>query len=123
MGKQINARHKGHNLERQIRLEFIEMGWKDCQTSRYGSKEMDDALCDLIHTDPFNLQCKAWEHAPSYHDILSEMPQNENINIIIHKRNRKGEVVVMKKEDFYRILKLLGLPRHQPTKPQAAKRT
>jgi Holliday junction resolvase len=105
MKPKINARVKGCAFERQIAKELRELGWKDCVTSRYGSKEMDDAKVDLLFTNPYSIQIKATERTPSYHDILSEMPQNENINIIIHKRNRKGEVVVMWKSDFYKLIK------------------
>jgi len=35
------------------------------------------------------------------------MPKDNNYNVIFHKRNRLGEVVVMTKEDFYDILQML----------------
>lgn len=84
--------------------EFIAMGWKDCLTSRYESKRLDDAQVDLCNTNPFSIQAKAWERAPAYHKILSEMPETDNINMIFHKKNHKGEVVVMFKDDFYKLI-------------------
>ena len=122
MKSKINARNKGCAFERQIAKELRELGWKDCVTSRYASKETDDMMVDFVNTPNFQIQAKAVERFHAYHDILSKMPQNENINIIIHKRNRKGEVVVMSKDNFYRIIKLLGLPQLQPPKPPVAKR-
>lgn len=108
----VNARNKGNSYERKIRQEFIAMGWTQCQTSRYASKEKDDSLVDLVGTEPFNIQLKATERAPSYHSILSAMPQDGNINVLFHKRNRIGEVVVIKKEDFYKLI------RHEAEKAQ-----
>lgn len=103
----VNRRQVGHDYERQVRLELIELGYEDCVTSRYGSKEMDDKLVDLLNTPPFNIQLKRWKSAPSYHDVLNAMPDDVNYNVIFHKRPNKGEVVVMSKESFYEIVKML----------------
>lgn len=102
-----NSRAVGHTYERQLRLEFIELGWADCQTSRYASRETDDANVDFVNTKPFNFQAKRWKSAPSYHDVLVSMPQDSNYNVIIHKRPHKGEVVVLSKEDFFELISML----------------
>ena len=102
-----NSRAIGHQYERQIRLELIELGWDKCQTSRYASRETDDANVDFVHTEPFQIQAKRWKSAPSYHEILKSMPVNESINVIFHKRPSKGEVVVMDKKDFYDLVEKL----------------
>jgi hypothetical protein len=60
---------------------------------------------DLTGTPGFNIQLKALERAPAYHDILSSMPKGDNKNVVIHKRNNKGCVVVMGLDDFIRLLK------------------
>ena len=103
-----NSRAVGNAYERQIRLEFIELGWKNCQTSRYASKETDDNKVDLVHTEPFNVQIKRWSSAPAYQKVLSEMPKT-GINIIIHKKPNRGEVVVMDKKSFYYLIEHIGL--------------
>jgi hypothetical protein len=102
-----NSRAVGHTYERQLRLEFIALGWDKCQTSRYASRETDDANVDFVNTPPFNIQAKRWASAPSYHEVLKSMPEGNFYNVIIHKRPNKGEVVVMSKEDFYEIIKML----------------
>lgn len=107
MKKKNNSRSVGHTYERSLRKEFIELGWEDCQTSRYASKATDDLMVDFVNTKPFNIQAKRWKSAPSYHEILKQMPQDSNYNVIIHKRPNKGEVVVMSKEDFYELIKML----------------
>ena len=103
-----NSRAVGNAYERQIRLEFIELGWKNCQTSRYASKATDDMKVDLVNTEPFNVQIKRWSSAPSYHKVLSEMPDT-GINIIVHKKPNRGEVVVMDKKSFYYMIEQMGL--------------
>lgn len=97
-------RDKGHNYERKIRTELIELGFENCQTSRYASREKDDQKVDLVNTEPFNIQCKAVEKGINYHDLLSQLPKDGNYNLILHKRNRR-ETVTMTKKDFYNILK------------------
>ena len=106
--KKNNSRAIGHQYERQVRLELIELGWDKCQTSRFASKMTDDMVVDFINTKPFNFQAKRWKSAPSYHEVLRSMPQDDlNYNVIIHKRPNKGEVVVLEKKDFYEIIKML----------------
>lgn len=105
--KKNNSRSVGNQYERQLRLELIALGWDKCQTSRYASKETDDACVDFVHTPPFNIQAKRWKSAPSYHEVLKSMPDDTNYNVIIHKRPHKGEVVVMDKNTFYEMLGML----------------
>lgn len=103
----MNVRKKGHDYERKIREELRSTFFPQCETSRFASKMMDDLKVDLVLTDPFQIQCKAVEKLGGYHDILTQMPVNGKINAVFHKRNRKGEVVVVKKDDFYKIVEML----------------
>lgn len=107
MARKNNSRAVGNAYERQIRKEMVALGWADCVTSRYGSKQADDMLVDLLNTPPFSFQIKRWSHAPAYQDVLKAMPQDENYNVIIHKKPNKGEVVVMDKKTFYDIVEKL----------------
>lgn len=102
-----SARQKGHGYELKIKNEMIEMGFTKCETSRYESKKLDDAKVDLTNTAPLSIQCKAVENLGSAHSTLKTMPKDDNINLVFHKKNHKGEVVSMMKEDFYKILKAL----------------
>ena len=106
--KKNNSRAVGNAYERQIRLEFRAMGWDTCETTRYASHEIDGkSNIDLVRTKPFNIQVKRWSHAPAYQEVLKSMPQDENYNIIIHKKPNRGEVVVMDKSSFYEIIQML----------------
>ena len=103
----MNSRTKGHDFERKMADRLREI-WPDCFTSRFkGSLWLDHCGVDLTGTPGFNIQLKALERAPAYHDILSSMPKGVNKNIIIHKRNNKGSVVVMGLNDFLEIAKQL----------------
>ena len=103
-----HSKNKGSAYERKLAKEMREFGYVNCKTSRFESKMLDDAGVDLTNTGMFNIQAKAVERlSPSYHEILASMPDGRNYNLIFHKRNRKGEVVVMSKDDWYDILGML----------------
>lgn len=116
MGK-INSRAKGNTYELRIAKLFQELGWGNCVSSRSESKRTDDLGIDLCYTTPFAIQAKAWERAPSYHEVLSSMPQKKGIfNVLFHKKNRKGSIVAMSEADFIEIVKLLL--KHKVIKPE-----
>ncbi len=102
----MNSRTKGHGFERAMAVRLREI-WPGCYTTRFkGSAWLDYSGIDLVGTQGFNIQLKAMERSPAYHDILNIMPKDENINIIIHKRNKRGCVVVLDLDDFIKMLKM-----------------
>jgi hypothetical protein len=102
-----SARQKGHTYELQIRDFFKDLGWDKAVSSRSESKNKDDQGIDLCFTDPFNVQCKAVENLGSIHKVLISMPNDQNYNLIFHKRNRQGTIVAMTLEDFKEIIQML----------------
>lgn len=113
----INSRQKGHGYERKIVLELKELWGPDIWTSRNMSRQMDNWGVDIVGTDvPYHIQCKAVEGNIKYHnlikgisDLLSDKPP-----IIFHKRKKTakseaGELVIMTKEEFYRLVALEGI--------------
>ena len=103
-----SARSKGNSYERKIVRELREyLLFPDAVTSRSESKRTDDKGIDIMYTDPFNFQLKAVERLGNIHKILNGMPNDNNYNVVIHKRNNQGEVVSMSKDDFYEILGML----------------
>lgn len=102
----INARAKGHTYERDVARKFREAGFPDCVTSRLESKRMDDLGVDLCYTAPWLVQCKAVEKLGPVHDLLQRMPSG-GMPVIFHKRSRKGTVVSMREEDFWRVVALI----------------
>ena len=108
MKKTINVRQKGLDYERKLVIELKQLfGDDNIGTARNLSRIKDGLKCDVLNVPMMNLQAKATESTPSYHSLLKEMPQDTNYNVIFHKRNHKGEVVVLSKEDFYEIIKML----------------
>ncbi len=101
------ARNKGNGYERKVMNEFVKLGFDDCKTSRNESRTTDSNGIDLVFTDPFNIQCKARESQFNYLKLLETMPKDNNYNLIIHKKNYSGELVVMNKKDFYEIIGML----------------
>jgi hypothetical protein len=104
-----SARIKGHQFERQMAEWWRDRGWEKCQTSRYESKMLDDKKVDLTNTPPFSCQCKAVENLGSIHRVLAEMPQDSNINLVFHKKNRQGTIVAMTLEDFQELIDMLKI--------------
>lgn len=101
-----SAKNKGNSYELKIVKEFKELGWEEAKTSRLVSKLHDNLGIDIMFTDPFSIQCKAIESAIQHINILENMPKDEKINCVFHKRDRK-EVVILFKKDFYKLLTLL----------------
>jgi hypothetical protein len=103
----MKSKQKGNAYECKIAKEMRELGYKDCLTSRYESQRLDDMKVDLTNTGIFYIQTKAVERGVRPHQTLDEMPKGSKINVILHKKNRQGEVAIMKKEDFYKLIKML----------------
>jgi hypothetical protein len=115
-----NPKVKGSNLERKIVTEINELnlGYK-VGTSRLYSRYMDNMDVDIVDTPesnkrfPYHIQCKSYTSPVKYRDIFSEFKLKDRPLIIIHEVTEKrgsrffkcGDYVIMKKEDFYEILK------------------
>ena len=103
----MNSKKKGNIFESQMAAILRERIWPECYTSRFMGSAWDDYCgVDLTGTGNFNVQCKAVERlSPGYHEILKAMRHNENINIVMHKRNNKGCIVAMEFNDFIKLAK------------------
>jgi Holliday junction resolvase len=109
-----NVRRIGHNYERKIVKELRDLGFTKATTSRASSRIMDDAKID-INGVTYNIQCKAVRTGLNVFTVLDEMetaipklvPEREiYVNLVFHKKEG-DEVVVLRKEDWYLILKKL----------------
>jgi 3-methyladenine DNA glycosylase AlkC len=110
-------RSAGHSYERTIVKELKELGF-DVVTARSESRNMDNKKVDVFsplgvdNSLPFYVQCKNSKSRPNYHKILNEMP-DDRVPIILHRQTHKvntkfvtdGDYVIMKKEDFYNLIK------------------
>jgi hypothetical protein len=109
-----NVRRIGHNYERKIVKELKELGFALAATTRATSKIMDDAKID-INGIPYNIQCKAVRTGLNVFTVLDDMDEcipkmvpdrDVYINVVFHKKEI-DEVVVLRKHDWYLILKKL----------------
>jgi hypothetical protein len=110
MTKKINARRAGHSYERDIAKELRELtGDQEICTSRYASRKLDDSKVDIFGTQEYgiNIQCKRYKNNPNLFKTLDEMPDDEPFNLVFWKKPNVGELVAMKKEDFYELLTVL----------------
>jgi len=102
----MNSKVKGNQFERHMAAKLRAELWPECFTSRFmGSAWLDYNGIDLTGTPGFNVQCKAMERTPPYHQILKDMPDGKNTNIVIHKRNNQGIIVTLELDDFIKIVK------------------
>jgi Holliday junction resolvase len=100
----INGRNKGNAYERKIVRELKEIGFTDAVTSRSESKNADDAGVDILNTGGWAIQCKAVERGLNLFDAMSHISRKYGTPVTFWKKNRKPELVVMYKEDFYNLI-------------------
>jgi len=100
----INVRRKGKAFERKIAVVWMRLFGGEVERSSFVNKKLDDQGVDLIGTDPFSIQCKAVERSIDMHSILQSMPQDTNINVVVHKRNHQPVVAAMYLEDLLELL-------------------
>ena len=109
----VNSRAKWCDYERKIAIEMRELWFTDCLTSRAESKSLDDCWVDLVETGDYNFQLKCYTNfsVRKCIEVLKTMTerlvgrrQAKNTNIILVKIKSKGEVVVMSKKDFYKLI-------------------
>lgn len=117
MGSKRN-RTAGHNFERCIVNELKQLGFPEAVTARSESRNRDDKGVDICNVKPYNIQCKSSLLTPNYHELITSMPQEEDVaNIVIHRKTKKAKTkfitqddyVLMRKSDFYKILAKLHL--------------
>lgn len=107
-------RQAGNRYERALVFDFKDLGYLGCKTSRFSNRLLDYCKVDL-NLPYLNVQAKYVKNNVNYLEIFDSMkkllhenyPERENfISTIFHKRGAK-EIVVMTKEDFYRIWKII----------------
>lgn len=112
-------RDYGNGYERVIVNELKCLGY-DVVTARAESRNMDNKKVDVFsplgceNNLPYYIQCKATINKPDYHNLIISMPQ-DRAPIVFHRQMKKakknnvkqGEYVIMRKEHFYELLKLM----------------
>jgi hypothetical protein len=49
------------------------------------------------------------ENLGPVHNVLAEMPKHDKLNIVFHKKSRKGTIVAMTEESFWALIKIAHL--------------
>ena len=82
-------RTAGHDWEREVIKNLKEIGYSDATSSRYSSRETDDAGIDICNTDNIAIQCKNTSKNVDYHKEIKNMNTDKK-KIIVHKRTQKA---------------------------------
>lgn len=103
------SRTKGHNLERETAQAYRDAGFEDCTTSRFTSMEEDQKGVDLCWTWLLAIQCKNYTNFWVWKalEVIKDMDAPWRIPIAHIKIKRKGEAVVLKKDDWMELVALL----------------
>jgi hypothetical protein len=107
-------RSAGNGYERAVVLKLKSIGFPNITTSRNNSRVRDKQCVDIMNLDeakdgrlPYNIQCKNVSKHVEYAKLLAEMPQDgTEINVVFHKKTKKSEAGIFRKEGEYAILKL-----------------
>lgn len=100
----INSKNKGTAYELKLIKELKELLKTDnIMSTRLGSRYLDNHQVDIMGDVPVHIQAKALEVHPKSHDILKGMPTDKP-RCIFWKKNHKKELVIMEKEEFYKLL-------------------
>lgn len=99
----------GTRFELEIIHEIQGLGY-DAVSSRQESRSADARGIDIIsETFPFSPQCKSMVNQPNFHRLLTETDADLVFFRKQEKRGKRfyqqGDYVVMKKDDFYKLLK------------------
>lgn len=110
-------KRRGNQYEQKIAKELRELGFEGCVTSRSESKAMDDQKVDIIDKNselPIWIQLKKTLKYPNYLAIEADCPLKDKPFVLFWDVQRatestfrsEGELVIMRKEYFYELLKL-----------------
>lgn len=101
------SRTKGHQFERDIAIEMRELGWKDARRHlEYQDQEANGI--DLVHTDPFLIQCKRLHNYVPVNTIFEINPDDKEkgMRVLVTKADNQPAMAVMEWEDLKTLLGL-----------------
>ena len=103
----IDSKEKGKRFERWVCKWWHQITGRQVERTAAVAPQLDAAGVDLIGTGIWCVQCKSVERSMDMHKILDRMPLNAGVNIVLHKRSKRGTVVCMRLDDFSYILSKL----------------
>jgi len=93
----IDSKEKGKRFERWACKWWHQITGRHVERTAAVAPQLDNAGIDLIGTGIWAVQCKSVER----------MPLTAGVNIVLHKRSKRGTVVSMRLDDFAWILSKL----------------
>lgn len=99
------SRTKGHGYEREIAKKFREFFPDARRKLEYQAMVIDGT--DIEECGPFAIQCKRYKKYVSLSKI-EEITAKGKINLLVTKGDHKPDLVAMKLEDFFKILRDIG---------------
>jgi len=103
----IDSKEKGKRFERWACKWWHQITGRHVERTAAVAPQLDNAGIDLIGTGIWSVQCKSVERSMDVHAILDRMPLTAGVNIVLHKRSKRGTVVSMRLDDFAWILSKL----------------
>jgi len=100
----IDSKEKGKRFERWAAKWWHQLTGRNVERTAAVAPQLDNAGVDLTGTGIWVVQCKSVERSMDMHKILDRMPLNAGINIVMHKRSKRGTVVSLMLDDFGFIL-------------------
>lgn len=110
--KKINSRQKGAAGERELATYLKDKGYADARRGQqfHGGADSPDVVCPGI-TEEFHLEVKRVEAGNPYvwmdqaiRDAVHKTP------IVVHRKNKRDWLVVMRLDDFLNMNLLRGIP-------------
>lgn len=102
------SRTKGHNFERNLAIEFQELGFPEAR--RHLEYQHQEATgVDLVHTGYWKVQCKRYKEYVPISKITEVQCDRERgeIPLLITKGDHKEPMCVLPWSDMKKIIKLL----------------
>lgn len=115
-------RSAGHAFELQIVNLLREIGFPHVCSTRSESRSRDGQKIDIMNKNegkhgrlPYNLQCKNVAGTLKYAKVLSELPDGDEINVVLHNQTErrgtrfmtKGQYAFMHLAGFFRLVQCI----------------
>lgn len=110
----VDSKQKGKRYERWVCRWWHELTGRNVRRTAAVAPELDNAGVDLTGTGLWVVQCKAVERSIDVHSILERMPIDAGVNVVLHKRSKRGTAVSMSLEDFAYVLSCMEHKTVQP---------
>lgn len=102
----MNSKRKGKVGELELAHYLQDHGYKGARRSVQYNGKAENAKCDVLGMNGFHVECKRVEklNLERACEQAQRDAENNDIPIVIHRKNRKPWYVTIKLDDFLNIL-------------------